>query len=176
MADHPLRPATDRRLGRPLPHQPANRTRAPPVALNLSPRSPRGSCGISRSFPRLSPTTGQVPTRYSPVRHSVPKNRVRLACVKHAASVRSEPGSNSHVQSHPEPSPREHDPDVTRAVTTLTHSRCRPISRQAAPAPRKQQRPAPPPAHPFLYPTMPINNPTPAAARSEAPAGAGGGL
>src|SRR6202048_5281935 len=29
-----------------------------------------GACGISRSFPRLSPTTGQVPTRYSPVRHS----------------------------------------------------------------------------------------------------------
>jgi len=55
---------------------------------------------------------------------------------------------------------------VTRAVTTLTHSRCRPISRQAAPAPRKQQRPAPPPAHPFLYPTMPINNPTPKGASS----------
>src|SRR6202043_2322946 len=30
-----------------------------------------GVCGISRSFPRLSPTTGQVPTRYSPVRHSL---------------------------------------------------------------------------------------------------------
>src|SRR5215213_445735 len=29
-----------------------------------------GSCGISRGFPRLSPTRGQVPTRYSPVRHS----------------------------------------------------------------------------------------------------------
>src|SRR5215211_7084993 len=29
-----------------------------------------GLCGISRGFPRLSPTTGQVPTRYSPVRHS----------------------------------------------------------------------------------------------------------
>ncbi len=33
MADHPLRPATDRRLGRPLPHQQANRTQAPPQAL-----------------------------------------------------------------------------------------------------------------------------------------------
>src|SRR3954467_779694 len=31
-----------------------------------------GLCGISRGFPRLSPTTGQVPTRYSPVRHSFP--------------------------------------------------------------------------------------------------------
>ena len=32
MADHPLRPATDRSLGRPLPHQQANRTQAPPQA------------------------------------------------------------------------------------------------------------------------------------------------
>ncbi|YAI82049.1 MAG: hypothetical protein ACQJCO_00005 [cyanobacterium endosymbiont of Rhopalodia sterrenbergii] len=32
MADHPLRPATDRRLGRPLPHQLANLTRAHPQA------------------------------------------------------------------------------------------------------------------------------------------------
>src|SRR5215467_224439 len=76
VADHPLRPATDHRLGGPLPHQPANPTRAPPAAINLSPRispcgSSGGACGISRSFPRLSPTTGQVPTRYSPVRHSL---------------------------------------------------------------------------------------------------------
>jgi hypothetical protein len=70
VADHPLRPATDHRLGRPLPHQLPNRTRAPPAAINLSPTSLPGVCGISRSFPRLSPTTGQVPTRYSPVRHS----------------------------------------------------------------------------------------------------------
>ena len=71
MADHPLRPATDHRLGRPLPHQLPNPTRAPPSAINLSPRPKTGgACGISRSFPRLSPTKGQVPTRYSPVRHS----------------------------------------------------------------------------------------------------------
>ena len=31
---------------------------------------PQGISGISRSFPRLSRTSGQVPTRYSPVRHS----------------------------------------------------------------------------------------------------------
>ena len=39
MADHPLRPATDRRLGAPLPHQLANPTRADPSAVNLSPPS-----------------------------------------------------------------------------------------------------------------------------------------
>ena len=33
MADHPLRPAIDRRLGEPLPHQLANRTRANPPAI-----------------------------------------------------------------------------------------------------------------------------------------------
>ena len=37
MADRPLRPATDRRLGEPLPHQLANPTRAHPIAINLSP-------------------------------------------------------------------------------------------------------------------------------------------
>ena len=34
---------------------------------------------------------------YSPVRHSCIATRVRLACVKPAASVRSEPESNSQV-------------------------------------------------------------------------------
>ena len=51
---------------------------------------------------------GQVLAHYSPVRHcpvpSTPKrfkNRtVRLACVKHAASVRPEPGSNSRLSSY----------------------------------------------------------------------------
>ncbi len=38
MADHPLRPAMDRRLGEPLPHQLANPTRAHPSPINLSPK------------------------------------------------------------------------------------------------------------------------------------------
>src|ERR1019366_8479258 len=40
-------------------------------------------------------------TRYSPVRHCWVTPAVRLACVKHAASVRSEPGSNSQVHHVP---------------------------------------------------------------------------
>ena len=66
--------------------------------------SPQRLCGISLSFLRLSPTFRQIPTRYSPVRHSpsyYPKivhAAVRLACVKHAASVQSEPGSNSSFE------------------------------------------------------------------------------
>ena len=70
MADHPLRPATDRRLGGPLPRQQANRTRANPSAINLSPESLPGVSGISSSFLKLFRTKGYVPTRYSPVRHS----------------------------------------------------------------------------------------------------------
>jgi hypothetical protein len=62
----------DRRLGGPLPHQLANPTQAHPIARGLAvPRFPPwGVCGISVGFPTLSPTTGQIPTRYSPVRHS----------------------------------------------------------------------------------------------------------
>ena len=36
MADHPLKPATDRRLGQPLPNQLANLLWAAPPAINIS--------------------------------------------------------------------------------------------------------------------------------------------
>jgi hypothetical protein len=48
---------------------------------------------------RYSPLEGRLLTCYSPVRHFIhfPKEVliVRLACLRHAASVDSEPGSNS---------------------------------------------------------------------------------
>src|SRR3954447_20221329 len=49
---------------------------------------------VSQAYPKVQ---GRSPTCYSPVRHScTPKGlTVRLACVKHAASVRPEPESNS---------------------------------------------------------------------------------
>ena len=51
---------------------------------------------VSQAYPEVQ---GRSPTCYSPVRHSsTPASRslsVRLACVKHAASVHPEPGSNS---------------------------------------------------------------------------------
>ena len=96
VADHPLRPAMDRRLGRPLPHQPANPPQAPPKAPEGF--GPWTVCGISLRFRRLSPTSGQVPTCYSPVRRFPPAEAgfvARLACIRHAASVYPEPGSNS---------------------------------------------------------------------------------
>src|SRR5260221_14642089 len=54
------------------------------------------SCGISCRFQQLSPASGQVSyvlrTR-SPL--STLRCPVRLACIRHAASVHPEPGSNS---------------------------------------------------------------------------------
>ncbi len=41
---------------------------------------PQGLCGISPSFLGLSPTTGQIPTRYSPVRHSPPGEQALPRC------------------------------------------------------------------------------------------------
>ena len=101
MAVHPLRPATRRRLGRPLPHQQADRPRAHPTPKKLSTMASKPSSypvldPVSQAYPEVQ---GRSPTCYSPVRHSsTPASRslsVRLACVKHAASVHPEPGSNS---------------------------------------------------------------------------------
>ena len=64
MAVHPLRPATDRRLGGPLPPQLANQTRGHlPAHKALIFRScgPNMLCGISSRFQLLSPTGRQVP-------------------------------------------------------------------------------------------------------------------
>ena len=71
MADHPLRSATDRRLGRPLPHQLANQTQAHPLPINLWPDLDVDSryyevlIPVSRGYPSAR---GRLPTRYSPVR------------------------------------------------------------------------------------------------------------
>ena len=61
-------------------------------------------CGISPAFAGLFPIGGQIAhvlrTR-APCAHLLycyRKLRTRLACVKHAASVRSEPGSNSRLK------------------------------------------------------------------------------
>ena len=54
---------------------------------------------LFRISPGYARVRGRLPTCYSPVCHA-PKfkefRRVRLACLRHAASVHPEPGSNSH--------------------------------------------------------------------------------
>jgi hypothetical protein len=95
VADHPLRPAIDRRLGEPLPHQLANQTRAHPMAINLSPNK-----GAYSVLAQISLCCSVPLGRFPRVTHpsATPcKQGVRLACVRPAASVRSEPGSNSQV-------------------------------------------------------------------------------
>jgi hypothetical protein len=61
-------------------------------------------CGISPAFAGLFPIGGQIahvlrtraPCAHPPYCYG--RLRTRLACVKHAASVRSEPGSNSRLK------------------------------------------------------------------------------
>jgi hypothetical protein len=102
VAGRPLRPATDRRLGGPLPHQLANPPQTPPSAPSLSrnrfllPPTKENLCGISISFEMLFPTKGQVIYVLLTRPPLSPRRRtVRLACIRHAASVCPEPGSNS---------------------------------------------------------------------------------
>ncbi len=84
----------DRRLGRPLPHQLANPTRANPKAINLSPLGHIRYCSqFPGNIPYLWACSHALLTRLP-----LPLRGVRLACVKPAASVRSEPESNSQVE------------------------------------------------------------------------------
>ncbi len=74
MADRPLRPATRRCLGRPLPHQLADRPRAHPETPELSSSGHATSRGYSvliRVSPGYPDFRGRLLTCYSPVRRSV---------------------------------------------------------------------------------------------------------
>jgi hypothetical protein len=96
VADRPLRPATDRRLGELLPHQLANRAWTHPLALLPQLCSLLSLCGIVGDFSPIFLTLGQV-IHVLLTRLPLPllPESVRLACVRHAASVYPEPGSNS---------------------------------------------------------------------------------
>ena len=87
---------TNKLIGRgPIPH----RKSFPPHSMQSVVLS-----GIRPSFPGLSRSAGQIThvllTR-SPLVYPRRGLTVRLACVKHAASVRPEPGSNSPNKIHP---------------------------------------------------------------------------
>ena len=92
---------TNKLIGRgPIPH----RKSFPPQPMQAMVLS-----GIRPSFPGLSQSAGQIThvllTR-SPLEHPRRGLSVRLACVKHAASVRPEPGSNSPNKTHRPPTAR----------------------------------------------------------------------
>jgi hypothetical protein len=89
---------TNKLIGRgPIPH----RKSFPPQDMHLVVLS-----GIRPSFPSLSRSAGQIThvllTR-SPLEYPRKGLSVRLACVKHAASVRPEPESNSPNKNQPTP-------------------------------------------------------------------------
>ena len=68
------------------------------AALNHSPCGKWVLCGINSRFQELFPTWGQVIHVFltlAPLISGLPRLTVRLACLIHAASVRSEPESNS---------------------------------------------------------------------------------
>ena len=147
MTVHPLRPATRHRLGRPSPHQQADRPRAHPP-----PKTPKGAsfpgppCDrprisrISHTFMRLSRRRGQV-THVLLTRSPLIQNQqadpftVRLACVKHAASVRPEPGSNS-----PNKTNKTRPQPTTNKQPARTHSQYNSPENQTRPNPTPQQR------------------------------------
>jgi hypothetical protein len=54
---------------------------------------------LSTSYPPLQGTFRYVTHPFATRHQGCPRAAVRLACVRHAASVQSEPGSNSSVQS-----------------------------------------------------------------------------
>ena len=60
VTDRPLRPATRRSLGEPLPHQQTDRTRANPVAAAEATFTLAGLWGINPPFGGLFPSTGHV--------------------------------------------------------------------------------------------------------------------
>jgi hypothetical protein len=68
-------------------------------SFHLRALPPRPHAVLPRVSTDYPPSRGRSPTCYSPVRHSrssiATRAAVRLACLKRAASVRSEPGSNS---------------------------------------------------------------------------------
>ena len=85
--------------------------------------------GIRPSFPSLSRSTGQIThvllTR-SPLEHPHQTNggglSVRLACVKHAASVRPEPGSNSPKKQTKNYRQKTKKPTKQKQTNTKNHS------------------------------------------------------
>jgi hypothetical protein len=102
VAGRPLSPATRLRLGAPLPPLLADRTRAPPLPdLSFYLSAYGVLAAVSSCCPPALDSFSRV-THPSATMYSISKlikHTVRLACVRHAASVRPEPGSNSPFDS-----------------------------------------------------------------------------
>src|SRR3954451_11074634 len=89
---------------------------------------------VSEGYPKVQ---GRLLTCYSPVRRSsTPKGlSARLACVKHAASVRPEPGSNSPLRSND-----DHSGEGATAKPEQTKSRQESFTCQRNPKPNNPNK------------------------------------
>ena len=123
MGGHPPRPPSHRRHGGPLPRRPANGTHAhpPPPELYPGPHAgPRDHGVLIRLSAGYPPGVGRLHTRYAPVRRSpagiATPAAPRLACVRPAASVHPEPGSNSPLYRRPFDAVLFSRPGLIRAI------------------------------------------------------------
>ena len=147
MADHPLRPATDRSLGGPLPHQLANRTRARPRAFLFA----------SRPYPVLAAVSRRCPEpqgRFPRVTHPCAAPHRSEALDLHVLSappafVLSQDQTLSFIPAHEVPhAPKRIGHPLAKKVTQTAdtpkeHPPKRPIQKMPG------IRPTPPPAHPL---------------------------
>ena len=100
MAVRPLRPATRLRLGEPLPHLLADRTRVSRIPdCSFYPKAYGVLAAVSNCCPPPAGRSSCIthPSATNDIFSKLPISPVQLACVKHAASVRPEPGSNSRI-------------------------------------------------------------------------------
>ena len=128
---------TNKLIGRgPIPH----RKSFPPQDMHLVVLS-----GIRPSFPSLSRSAGQIThvllTR-SPLEYPRKGLSVRLACVKHAASVRPEPGSNSPNKNPHQTwaNPIQNNPNLTKTTPKTGIKKTTPSTREVSGMAKKQQQ------------------------------------
>ena len=97
VTDHPLRPVIRHSLGELLPHQLADRTQAPPQAINFySEETIRYQSTFQWVIPDLGADSNVLLTRSPLLLFQQAKiTLARLACVRRTASVHPELGSNS---------------------------------------------------------------------------------
>ena len=130
-----------------------------PPAFRVSPTGRRGYAELPHVSTGYPPPQGRLPTCSSPVRHvSRRSDPVRLACIRHAASVYPEPGSNSPsggVRSGPRRPQREHPHALSPARQDVpprgtAPTRCRatvPCPRPLAPSSARRSAVGPTPTH-----------------------------
>ena len=104
VGDRPLRSPSHRRLGGPSPRQPSNGTHARPPPRRRFPAAgmpPPRRIGYHPPFPGAVPTgrVGCIRVTHPSATLKAPEGAspVRLACIRPAASVHPEPGSNSSL-------------------------------------------------------------------------------